>query len=220
MYGYPGSACTRRVKTVAYEKGIPFELVSMHWASPEVKTPQFLEKQPFGQIPYLDDDGFLIYESRAICRYLANKYADQGPKLVPEPTDLKEMALFEQAASVELSNHDTYAFGITEQKIFSPMFGREPDEKRVQQLLGTLKSKLEGYERILSKQKYLYGNELSIVDLFHLPYGSWVDKLFPEVYEKNPHVARWWNSLKERESWKLVEEETAAALAAEQAEKK
>lgn len=48
-----------------------------------------------------DDDGFILYEPRAICRYLAEKYADQGTALLPE--GLKQKALFEQAASVEYS---------------------------------------------------------------------------------------------------------------------
>jgi glutathione S-transferase len=50
----------------------------------------------------------VLYESRAICRYIAAKYADQGtPGLIP--TGAKENALFEQAASVEMSNFDPYA---------------------------------------------------------------------------------------------------------------
>lgn len=58
-----------------------------------------------------DDDGFVLYESRAICRYLAEKYADQGtPNLIP--TELKAKALFEQAASIEYANFNPYAFTV------------------------------------------------------------------------------------------------------------
>jgi glutathione S-transferase len=49
-----------------------------------------------------DDDGFILHESRAICRYLAEKYAEQGTPLYPK--GLKERALVEQAASVEYAN--------------------------------------------------------------------------------------------------------------------
>jgi hypothetical protein len=49
-----------------------------------------------------DDDGFGLYETRAICRYIATKYADQGTKLIPDANaDPKTIALFEQALSVE-----------------------------------------------------------------------------------------------------------------------
>ena len=55
--------------------------------------------QPFGQIPVLVDGDFVLYESRAICRYIARKYANQGTALIP--SDEKELAIFDQAASVE-----------------------------------------------------------------------------------------------------------------------
>ncbi|KAJ6451232.1 hypothetical protein C8R47DRAFT_1061965 [Mycena vitilis] len=50
----------------------------------------------------IDDDGFILCESRAICRYLADKYSDQGTPL--SPSDLKVRALVEQAASFEFAN--------------------------------------------------------------------------------------------------------------------
>lgn len=52
-----------------------------------------------------DDDGFILYESRAICRYIAAKYSERG--LIP--TEPKANAIFEQAASVELTNFDPSA---------------------------------------------------------------------------------------------------------------
>ena len=47
-----------------------------------------------------DDNGFILYESRAICYYIAAKYPNQGTPLLP--TELKANALFHQAASVEI----------------------------------------------------------------------------------------------------------------------
>lgn len=59
-------------------------------------------------------------ESRAICRYIAAKYKDQGPKLIPDPSDLKASILFEQWASVEKDNWDVYASELVGQKYFGP----------------------------------------------------------------------------------------------------
>lgn len=58
-------------------------------------------------------------ESRPICRYLATKYKDQGTKLLPDSTDLKAVALFEQWASVEKDNWDVHAASIVAQKLFN-----------------------------------------------------------------------------------------------------
>ncbi|KAG6855729.1 hypothetical protein H0H87_011581 [Tephrocybe sp. NHM501043] len=118
LYGSANSTCTRRVGAFLREKEIPFELVEVNFAQGEHKSPAYLEKQPFGQVPYIDDDGYILYESRAICRYLEEKFPNQGPKLIP--TELKAKGLFEQAASVELTNFDPYATKAVFEKIFKP----------------------------------------------------------------------------------------------------
>lgn len=48
----------------------------------------------------------ILSESRAIARYLATKHAGKGTSLMPDPTDLKAVALFEQWASVEVDQFD------------------------------------------------------------------------------------------------------------------
>ena len=59
-----------------------------------------------------DDDGFILYESRAISRYTARKYASQGTPLIP--TELKAEALFEQAASIETSYFEYASAAVSE----------------------------------------------------------------------------------------------------------
>jgi glutathione S-transferase len=92
-----------------------------------------------------------LFESRAIGRYLAT--IGSGPELIP--TEPKARAKFEQAASVEYSNFDPIASGISKEKVFKQLWGGVADEKRVEELLGMLEGKLDGYEAILGKQKYL-----------------------------------------------------------------
>lgn len=50
--------------------------------------------------------------------------------------------------------------------------GAPTDQKRVETLTATLAKKLQGYERILEKQRYLAGDKLTLADIFHLPYGK------------------------------------------------
>ena len=49
-----------------------------------------------------DDDGFILYESRAICYYIASKYSNQGTPLLP--TGIEANALYQQAVFVESSH--------------------------------------------------------------------------------------------------------------------
>ncbi|KAF8072245.1 glutathione S-transferase [Lyophyllum atratum] len=205
LYGASISTCVRRVAAVLLEKQVPFELIAVDFAKGEHKSPEFLEKQPFGQMPYIDDDGFILYESRAIARYIAAKYADQGTKLIP--TGLKENALFEQACSIEQSNFDASASGAVFEKVFKPRHGLTTDQAVFDEHLKKLDAKLDAYDVILSKQKYLAGDELTLADLFHLPYGALLEAAGSNIMETKPNVARWFKDISSRPSWQAVKSE-------------
>ncbi|CAE6427251.1 unnamed protein product [Rhizoctonia solani] len=153
------STCTKRVWTAAKEIGINVKIVPVDIKTDGHKDPAFIENyHPFGIIPVLEDeDGTKVYESRAIARYLVVKYAPNSP-LLPSPSDPKAYGLFEQAASIEYSTFDPPASSLAYEKVFAPIWGLKTNEELCKKYVDTLNSKMEGYERILSKQKYLAGN--------------------------------------------------------------
>jgi glutathione S-transferase len=53
LYGNAQSTCTKRVATVMKETSTPFKFVEVDYANGAHKAPEFLTKQPFGQVPYL-----------------------------------------------------------------------------------------------------------------------------------------------------------------------
>jgi len=204
IVGSPFSTCTKRAAVVCKQLNVPYKLEVIDFAKAEHKAPNFVAKQPFGQVPYLiDEDGFVLYESRAIGRYIALKYG-KGSSLLPPSSDIKATALFEQAASIEQFNFDPFASGIVGEKVFKAYRGQTADEKRVETLSASLEQKMDAYEVILSKQNYLAGDHLTLADLFHLSYGVMVLK-FVDFTKGRPHVARWWNEITSLESWKAVE---------------
>src|SRR5689334_22469692 len=99
LYGHPLSTCTRKVLTTLAETNTPYELVVVDFAKGEHKQEPHLSRQPFGQVPAIDDDGFEMYESRAICRYIDEKA--RGPLT---PTDMPGRARMEQWISIETSD--------------------------------------------------------------------------------------------------------------------
>jgi glutathione S-transferase len=109
---------------------------------------------PLPRLVKQQDDGFELFESRAIGRYIAT--LGSGPELLP--TDPKARAKFEQAASVEYSHFEPVASGILIERVFKQYRGQTADEERVKQLIPQLESKLDVYETILGKQKYLAGD--------------------------------------------------------------
>jgi len=208
VYGLAQSTCTQRVLTTLIEKGLGYELIKIDFVAGEHKTPKYLEeKQPFGVVPVLiDEDGFKIYESRAICRYLELKYHGKGTELVPSK-DAASKGLFEQAASIETSYFDPSASGIVFEKLFKKMKGLgEADEARVATLKQQLNDKLDVYDKILAKQPYLAGQEFTLADLFHLPYGARLVQIGEgHFFDSRPNVKKWWDTITSRPSWKKVQ---------------
>src|SRR5690349_14977774 len=98
VYGHPMSTCTRKVLMTLAENEMPFEMSVVDFATGAHKKEPHISRQPFGRIPAIDDDGFQLFESRAICRYLDEK---GGNKLVP--SDAKARAKMEQWISIETS---------------------------------------------------------------------------------------------------------------------
>lgn len=70
------------------------------------------------------------------------------------------------------------------------MFGLTTDEAVFEANNATLHAKLDVYEKILSKQKYVAGDELTLADLFHLPYGNLVAQTGSDAIAKRPNVSR------------------------------
>jgi len=206
LHGVAKSTCTRRVLTVLKELDVPYKLITVDWSAGETQTPSYLQNQPFGQVPYLVDGDFVLFESRAIARYIAAKHQKEKI-LFPPSSDVQKWAIFEQASSVEMADFDPSASGYAVEKVFKPLRGLKGDDAVAAAHLETLSKKLDGYERILSKHKYLAGDELTIADLFHLPYGSMLPEgLNPLLDEKRPHVFKWWKELTALPSWKAANE--------------
>lgn len=197
LYGNPLSTCTRKVLTALFETGTPYEMHVIDFAKREHKQEPHLSRQPFGQIPAIDDDGFMLFESRAICRYISAK---SGDKLVP--ATIKERALMDQWSSVEQSNFSAPAMKFVYHFVF-----RRPQEQAVlDAALASLETAFSALEKPLTSQPFLAGEKFTIADIGYMPYLDHLVKM-PEVkakLEKYPHVESWWGRLRERESWRKV----------------
>ena len=72
---------------------------------------------------FKDDDGFILYETRAICYYIAAKYPNQGTPLLP--IELKANALFHQAASSEIYHFSDNILKAAEEMMLKPWVFRQ-----------------------------------------------------------------------------------------------
>ena len=70
LYNLPPAPNPRRVRIFLAEKGIEVPTVDLDITKNEHRTPEFLAINPLGALPVLElDDGTVITESMAICRY-------------------------------------------------------------------------------------------------------------------------------------------------------
>ncbi|KIM22232.1 hypothetical protein M408DRAFT_323893 [Serendipita vermifera MAFF 305830] len=216
LYTSAIATCGQRVAVILHEKQIPYELIEPNWVNKEHKSESWLKNHPFGQMPFIDDDGFVLFESRAIIRYIATKYASSGTPLLPGDTsDLKAMAILDQAISIETSNFDPHAGGIMKEKTFKKWAGQEADPIFVAKSEEGMVGKLDGFEKLLAKQKYMAGDSLTFVDFHYLPYGTGLEKLGYDYLtneSKYPNIARWWKEVSSRESWSAVKNSIPPSL--------
>lgn len=197
IYGHPLSTCTRKVLTTVAELDLPHEFVLVDFAKGEHKQEPHLSRQPFGRVPAIDHDGFALFESRAICRYL--DAVDGNNKLVP--ADKQAAAKMEQWISVETSEFTGHAMKF----VYEYIFQRKQDAAVLEAAGKGLEATLTVMEHGLASQLYFAGSQFSIADISFMPYVEYtINTPVKETYAKFPAVMSWWGRVSERASWRKV----------------
>ncbi|PIA38509.1 hypothetical protein AQUCO_02700010v1 [Aquilegia coerulea] len=184
VYGMPLSSCTARVLTCLIEKGVEYELIPRNLAVGEHKQPTFLAKQPFGQIPVLEDGDLTLFESRAIAKYVAYKYKDQGTDLLRHE-NVKVSALVLVWTEVESQQYNPPISTLVYELLIKGMYGMTTDQAVVD-----------------AQKKYLAGNSYSLADQNHIPYTYFLMKTSAaSLINSRPHVKAWWEDISSRPSF-------------------
>lgn len=200
IYGNPMSTCTRKVLTVFAEKGVKPEFVTVE-LNGEHKQEPHLSRQPFGQVPALEDDGFALFESRAMCRYVDQQLP--GARLVP--ADAKAAATVEQWISVESANFTPHAMKIIYGALLEPMRGLPVNTAKIEEGRKALETTLGIMEKQLQKNPFIAGSEFTLADICYMPY---IEYLYAckngDIIDAHPAVAKWWKGVSDRKSWQIA----------------
>jgi glutathione S-transferase len=92
LYEMHESPHARKVRLLAAELGIPLEKIARDPRKGETRSPDYLALNPNGRVPTLKEDGFVLWESPAILKYLAAKQQERGLG----GRDAREQALIDQ----------------------------------------------------------------------------------------------------------------------------
>ncbi|HML91848.1 glutathione S-transferase [Methyloceanibacter sp.] len=139
--------------------GLDIEIVPVDFMGGAHKTPAFLEKNPFGEIPVLEDGDLVLRDSQAILVYLARKYG--GETWLPtDPAGMAEVMTWLMAAENEIARgpndarlHDKFGFPIDVEK------ARENSAR----ILGLMEARL-------SKNDWLALDRPTVADIACMPY--------------------------------------------------
>jgi glutathione S-transferase len=205
VHGALYSTCTQRVLTTLEELNVEdYRLEAVDLAKGAHKSPDFLKLQPFGEVPVLQDGDLTIFESRAIVRYLSEKFAGQGTPLLGQTP--KEKAVVSQWLEVESQNYNPAVAPIVFEKVFKGMMGAATDEAVVAEKAAKLEKVLDVYEAHLAKSKFLAGESFSLADLSHLPYTNLLMNGAgkAELITSRPHVSAWWSTISQRPAFQKV----------------
>jgi glutathione S-transferase len=198
LYGHPLSPCTRKVKMTLAEKSAEAEFFLVDLFKGEHRSGAHLARQPFGVIPALEDDGFVLFESRAIIRYLDTRLG--GPSLVPStPWEAGRMA---QWLSVDQSYVAPHTRTLAIERVAKSHEGTASDDEAVRGAEASLRRALDVIEGALETSAYLAGPTFSLADVSLAPYVASLPSLGVGAFlEERPRLAAWWRRVSERPSW-------------------
>ncbi|MGZ3236667.1 MAG: glutathione S-transferase family protein [Burkholderiaceae bacterium] len=167
LYRHPLSGHAHRVELFLSLLGLPVELINVDLKSGAHKQPEFLAKNPFGQVPVIEDGDVTLPDSNAILIYLATKYGD--PSWLPR--DAVGAATVQRVLSLaagEIANGPALARKIN---VFGLPLDRTAAQATAIRLLSVLNEQL-------SAQQFMAGSSVTIADvaaysyIAHAPEGG------------------------------------------------
>lgn len=193
LWGFNNSTYVRTVKMLLAEKGVTdFEQVPVDVLAGEPKSPEHLQRHPFGKVPVVDVDGFRIIETPAIAAYLDALLP--GRKLIP--TELKAMA----RSAMTVSIIDSYGYmpligGVVAYHLFPDFVGGK-DEAVHHKSIADGKRVLTEIMKLRGSDRFIAGAEQSLADLYLAPIVAYV-VLTPHKDEflALPGMADWWQAV-------------------------
>lgn len=182
IHGHPFSTFTRRVIMALLEKSIPHEFVPVDMAARKHREAGYLTHNPYGRVPLLEQDGFLLYESNAILGYLEATHPE--PAMVP--ADPKGRALVDmhlRLCDLQFSNH---AGTIIFPKRFLPE--ERWDRGAMDKARAAIEKHLAIVEQQLAGKEYMVGNRFSLVEISYAPFLQFLPTM---DITPSPNVGEW-----------------------------
>ena len=156
-----GIARTRafRALWIAEEVGLDYEHLPIEIGDAGARAPEFLRLNPNGRLPFIDDNGFVLFESLAITLYLAKKHSNG--KLYPGTLEGEARALQWSLWAVTEVDRGVNIWSLHAVRL--PPAERDADKRN--EALKVLAPPFKVLDAAVAKQDYLLGSEFTVADL-------------------------------------------------------
>ena len=210
LHVFPLSPRAFKVMWAANHLAIPFEPVLVDFSKGGQRSAEFAALNPNMQMPVLEDDGFVLWESNAIVQYLASLKPDAG--LLPEETRARlsivkwqfwDSAHWDAACAV-------FAFENYVKKLFGRGEPSEAELARGNEKIARLGPVLDSQ---LQKHRYVAGEHLTVAD-FSLGAMNYIAEQAKFPFEPYRAIQRWAADLKSLPSWQKTAADAQAILQA------
>ena len=177
LYRHPLSGHAHRAELLLSLLGIEAKLVDVDLMSGEQKSPEFLKKNPLGQVPVLEDGDVTIHDSNAILVYLATKYDPARRWLPSEAVFSAQVQTYLSVAAGPVANGPASARLIT-------LFGADLDVERTSQIAHNF---FEVLNAGLKEKDWLVAGHPTIADvanyayIAHAPEGNVSLESYPNI---------------------------------------
>jgi glutathione S-transferase len=200
LFGAPYSVYVRAARLALDEKGVDYRLVPVDAFAPGGPPPEHMARHPFGKIPAFEHDGFRLYETGAITRYVDEAFP--GPAL--QPTDARDRARMNQVISIfDNYVYSTLIWVIYLERVVRPANGTEADEAKIAAALPKAETCLSALSELMGEAPWLAGPAITLADLHAAPMIR-LFRLTPEgdnLLTKHDRLARWWDRISARPSF-------------------
>jgi glutathione S-transferase len=207
IYGVEFSNNVNKVRFVANALGLDYELIKIDVLKGEQRSQEYLKINPVGKVPAIDDQGFLLFESSAISKYLADKHNS-----FYYPRDLERRAIIDQW--IDFSNiHVQTALGrVFFNRVVAPSQGLEVDGRSASYGTKLLESYLPVIDAQLAKHGFLAGGEISLADLNLLSILDPAEVSGVEL-SRYQYLYKWVNKLRQQDFYTMCHSDYKEALA-------
>ena len=208
IYGSDLSTPANKVRFAANAIGLKYEYKRVDLRAGEHQKPEFLKLHPAGKIPVIDDDGFVLFESNAIIKYLALK--NNSPLY---PKELKEQATIDQWIDFG-SHHAGQAMAkVVYNRLIAPLRNVPVDEHSLKEGLTFLDRFLPIIDQQLGKNKFLAGDRFTLADINLLTILDPAEVSSIDL-GKYKNIVKWRNALRKEKFYRDCHEEYGEVLAA------